>query len=408
MPGSIEKRGKNSWRLVVSCGLDGEGNQIKKTKSVTVNTDCPEKSCKGCAKITRCRARKEAEQALAEFVLEIEKGTFVAPSKLTFKDFVERWLRDYAETNLAPKTLFRYRQLLDSRIFPAMGHLKIEQIRPVHLLEFYKNLQEDGIRLDGKPGKLSERTILHHHRLLSTIFNDAVEWQVIPSNPAARVKPPKVKKKQVPCYDEQQTAALLEALEKAPLKYRAMVALDLATGVRRGELMGLEWKDVDFEKGTITVRRAAQYLPGKGTFEKDPKNETSKRTIAVPGSVMALLKEYRKVWLENRLKVGDLWQGSDRLFTTWDGKPMHPDTITKWFPQFLAKNGLPHINFHALRHTSISLLILEGVHPKAISARAGHSNISTTMDIYGHLLKSADREAAEKLEGLFNGKAKAN
>jgi integrase len=162
-----------------------------------------------------------------------------------------------------------------------------------------------------------------------------VEWQVIASNPARRVKPPKVKKKQVACYEEKQVFALLEALEKEPLK------------------------------------------------------------------------EYRKVWLENRLKVGDLWRGSDRLFTSWDGKAMHPDTITKWFPKFLARHGLPHIRFHALRHTSASIIISQGAPLKNVSSRLGHTNISTTADIDGHAFKSVDREIADKLESLFNGRAKA-
>ena len=383
MAGSIENRGKNSYRLIVSCGMDNDGNQIKKTRTVKASSP------------------KEAEKLLAIFIAEIEKGQFVAPSKLTLSDFVERWLRDYAETNLAPKTLFRYKQILDSRILPAMGHLKLEKIQPVHLLEFYNNLREEGIRTDGKPGSLSESTILYHHRLLSSILQDAMQWQIIASNPASRVKPPKAVKKQAACYDEIQTAALLEAANKEPLRYTVLITLAVATGLRRGELMGLEWKDINFEKGTLEVRQASQYLPGKGLFTKDPKTETSKRIISVPTSVMAFLKQYKVTQSEERLKVGDLWQGSDRLFTTWDGKPMHVDTISKWFPEFLRRHSLPPLPFHGLRHTAATLLIGQGLHAKTISNRLGHSNISTTMDIYGHALKSADREAADKLDHLF-------
>lgn len=388
MAGWVEKRGENTWRLNVPGGTGPDGKRKIFRKNV------------------EAKSKREAEKLLDLFSAEVLKGQYVEPSKLTFKDFAERWLRDYAEPNLAPKTVFRYRQLLESRILPAMGHLKMEEIKPVHLLEFYKNLQEEGIRLDGKPGVLSEQTILHHHRLLSAIFNDAVEWQVIPSNPASRVKPPKVKRKRARYYEEEQVAVLLKALEKESLKHKTLVVLALSTGLRRGEIMGLEWPDVNFEEGTITVRQAAQYLPGKGTFEKDTKNETSERIIAVPESVAALLKEYRKEWLENRLKVGDLWQGSDRLFTTWDGRPGHAEWPSQWFAKFVRKHNLPPLSFHGLRHTSASLLISQGVHPKAISGRLGHSNISTTMDIYGHLLKSADREAADKLEGVLSGKKK--
>jgi len=386
MAGSIERRGKDSWRLVVSAGTGPDGKQDKKTKTVNATS------------------RREAEKLLAAFVVEVEKGLFIGTTKLTLAEFTQRWLRDYGETNLAPKTLYRYREMLNLRILPAMGHLKIEQIKPMHLLEFYKNLQEDGIRLDNKPGTLSDRTILHHHRLLCALFNDAVEWQVIPYNPAGRVKPPKVKKKQAGYYNEKQAGALLEALETEPLKYKVLVILALATGARRGEVMGLEWKDVNFETDTIEVRQVSQYLPEKGIFVKEPKNETSKRVISIPASVMDLLKTYRKEWLENRLLMGDLWQGSEMLFTSWDGKPMHPDTITSWFIKFLKRHNLPHIAFHALRHTSASLLIAEGVNLKSVSRRLGHSNISTTGDIYAHALRSVDQEAAAKLDNLFNGR----
>ncbi|MHB1420654.1 MAG: site-specific integrase [Bacillota bacterium] len=388
MAGSIEHRGKDKWRLTVSCGLGANGKQIKKTKTITASS------------------QKKAEKELAIFIADIEKGQFLSPSKFTFADFVERWLRDYAETNLAPKTLFRYTQILNTRIIPAMGHLKLEQIKPLHLVEFYKNLQEDGIRTDGKAGGLSEKTILYHHRVISSVLQDAVQWQLLLENPANRVKPPKVTKKQAASYDEVQTAALIKATENEPVIYKLIILLAVATGLRRGELMGLDWKDVNFERVTIEVRQSSQYLPSHGIFTKEPKNETSKRIIAVPSSVMALLKDFRTSELEKRLKAGDLWQGSDHLFTTWDGKPMHPDTISKWFPQFLKRHGLPPLPFHGLRHTSTTLLIAQGINVKNISARLGHASISTTMDIYGHALKSADKEAAEKLDQLFTGSSR--
>ena len=398
--GSLEKRGDNTWRLVASCGMKGD-KQIKKRKTVTVKVACGQKSCKGCTRTARCQARREAEKLLAEFVLEIEKGMFIEPGKLTFADFVERWLKDYAESNLAPKTLFHYKKMLDSRILPAMGHLKIEQIKPTHLLEFYANLQEEGIRNDGRPGTLSAKTILKHHRIISSILNDAVQWQVLASNPASRVKPPKTTKKQAACYDEEQVAKLMEALENEQLKYKTLIYLAIFTGCRRGELMGLEWQDIDFNKGTLEIRQASQYLPGQGTFTKGPKNESSERLMALPASIMTLLKQYKTYQAAERLKVGDLWKGSDRLFATWDGQPMHPDTISKWFPKFLKRHGLPPLPFHGLRHTAATMLINQGLPAKSISGRLGHADIGTTYNIYGHYLKSADREAADRLETVF-------
>ncbi len=407
--GSIEKRGVNTWRLVASCGMKGD-KQVKKTKTVTVKVSCELKSCKGCQKINRCQARSEAIKLSAEFVREIEKGLFIEPGKLTFKEFTERWLRDYAETNLEPKTIESYKEKL-TRILQAMGHLRIKDVRPNHLLEFYINLQEDGVRKDGKPGGLAPNNIRHHHRVISSILQDAVEWQVIPSNPAARVKPPKVPKYQARVYDEDQVTDMLAALETEPLKYQVAVMLTLDTGVREGELMGFEWPDIDFENDTIRIRRTSQYLPGKGIFTKKPKTELSEDILAVSPSAMALLKQFRAHQAQERLKAGDLWQGSERLFVTWDGRPMYPYTIGSWFPKFLKRHGLPHLNFHGLRHTSATLLINTGAPDKTVSGRLRHAKIGTTMDIYGHYLKSADRDAADRLEQVFqrmkgNGKAK--
>ncbi len=431
MTGSIEWRG-NSCRLIVSCGVKDK-KQIKKARTVKVTGR------------TDAEKRKEAERALAEFTVEIERGLVIDGKKITFKDFVERWLKDYAETNLAPKTLFRYKEILDSRIIPSLGHIKIDQLRPTHIIEFENMLREDGIRKDGRVGGLSEKTILQHHRIISSILNDAVQWQAIFSNPAARVKPPKVKKNQAKCFDEDQMLILLDALDQLPLdflKYRVIVDLALGTGLRRGEIMGLEWKDINLDLCTLEVRQASQYLPGQGCFIKDPKNETSKRLISVPAATIALLKKWKAQQAAQRLKVGDLWHDKNEkgeeecwVFITWDGHRMHPDTISKWFPEFVRKimihkacNGfmqkedychhcdkkvtqkdiirLPKLSFHSLRHTSATLLIAEGTDIREVSGRLGHSNTSTTGDIYAHFLKKADQAAAEKLDNLMTRRKK--
>lgn len=383
MAGHIEKRGKNSWRLIVSGGIGPDGRRIQHKKPF-----------KG--------TEPQAEKALAAFVTEVEKGQYIPPAKMTFQEFSEKWLKEHAEKNLAPKTVFGYKNLLYSRVFPAIGHIKIEKLQPLHLVEFYNNLSEDGLRADGKPGPLSGKTAHAHHRVISSILGTAVQWQLILSNPASRVTPPKIEKKRAVCYDEDQTTALLTALDGEPLKYKTIITLAVFTGLRRGELMGLEWQDVDFKKGTLQVRQASQYLPGQGTFTKDPKNESSKRIIAVPVPIMALLRQHKKQQAEMQLKFGDLWGNSDRVFTTTDGKPMHPDTATHWFIDFLERHGLPHIPLHGLRHTSATLMINEGIPLTSVSGRLGHSSTSTTSNIYIHYLKSADQEAANRLERLYN------
>ncbi len=453
---SIRQRGKNSYQITVSTGYNSNGQKLIKQRTV-----------KRPAELTDKQWEKEIEKLAVEFEREVEKGIYLDGSKLTFAEFCEKWLKTYAEIELEPKTVFRYKEMLTSRIIPCIGHIRLDKLQPHHLLEFYENLREAGIRLDIKyiampelieiinkqgltlsklsalsgvsdktisnmikfqpitsksaglicktldikletvfvtkdeSGALSARTVLHHHRLISTILTSAVQWQCLLNNPASRVKAPKTEKKEVLHYNEEQTKELLKALDTEEMKYKAMVLLDVFTGLRLGELMGLNWSNVDLENNTIEVIKASQHLTGMGTFEKKPKNETSVRRITVPAPVMSLLKEYRKWWLEQKVKCGDLWQKSERLFVTWDGKPMFTYTLTNWFPEFLKRHNLPKITPHGLRHTSATLLAAQGLEVAAISKRLGHARTSTTMDIYVHALRQADTVASDLLENAL-------
>ncbi len=400
MSGSIERRGKDTFRLTVSGGFDSEGNRIRHRKNIKVT-----------AKSEKAQL-KEAQKALAELELEIEKGEYFSSDKMTLKDFTDKWLSEYAEKELAPKTLHRYKEMIDSRIIPALGHYPVNEIRPMHLVKLYNQLaaagsRKDKIKVDGKlqvkPGGLSPQTIRHHHRLLSTIFNTAVQWQVMRDNPAARVRPPKVPKADIKAYDEDQTAALLAALGNEELDFKVAVMIALATGCRRGELLALEWEDIDFENNFIRIDQAAQYIPGQGHIIKDPKNESSKRTVPVPASIIQLIKKHKTEQAEKRLQLGSKWQDSDRLFTTWDGGPMFPDTLSKLFREFIEKHNLPKLTFHGLRHTAATLLIGKGVQDLTVSALLGHSDPGTTKRIYAKSLKSAERAASDMMESIING-----
>lgn len=195
---------------------------------------------------------------------------------------------------------------------------------------------------------------------------------------------------------------MLRLLKKEKLKYQTLVYLAISSGARQGEIMGLEWHHVDFDRNTIKIEQSSQYLPGKGIFTKEPKNEASKRTISMPANVIELLRAYRSEWLKHRLRLGDLWLGSERIFTTWEGKPGYPKWPGQWFRKFLGRNNLPHVPFHSLRHLSATLLIKEGVPLKNISKRLGHTVTGTTADIYSHALESVDRVAADKFEKMLD------
>ncbi len=392
MAGSIEKRGKNSYRLTVSEGFDLNGKPMIHRKTVHGN-------------------KKDAEVELAKFVTEVQNGLVIDGKSLKFSEFTEIWKRDYGSKELAPSTYKRYCRMLETRLLPYFGHFYINKIKPTDIMKFYDLLEKDTqlVRKKGNNGSktkkpLSAKTILEHHRLLRAMLHKAVYWQLIVANPAERVQPPKARKPKRRSYDDEQTKILLENLEllsSEDTKYKVAIILTVFTGVRLGELMGLEWQDVDFKNGIISINRSSQYLSDMGVFTKVPKTESSIREIAIPEFIISLLEEY-KLWYEEQKSIyGELWTNSDRLFVQADGKPMHPSTISKWFVKYVGQIGLPVINFHGLRHTNASLLVAQNIDIAVISARLGHAQISTTLDFYVHPLLSHNRKAGYALENLL-------
>ena len=392
MAGSIEKRGKNSYRLTVSEGFDLDGKPMIHRKTVH-------------------GTKKDAEVELAKFVTEVQNGLVIDGKSLKFSEFTEIWKRDYGSKELAPSTYKRYCRMLETRLLPYFGHFYINKIKPTDIMKFYDLLEKDTqlVRKKGNNGAktkkpLSGKTILEHHRLLRAMLHKAVYWQLIVTNPAERVQPPKARKPKRRSYDDEQTKILLENLELLPnedTKYKVAIILTVFTGVRLGELMGLEWTDVDFKNGIISINRSSQYLSDMGVFTKVPKTESSIREIAIPEFIISLLEEY-KLWYEEQKSIyGELWMNSDRLFVQADGKPMHPSTISKWFVKYVGQIGLPVINFHGLRHTNASLLVAQNVDIAVVSARLGHAQISTTLDFYVHPLLSHNRKAGYALENLL-------
>ncbi|MFB0921448.1 MAG: tyrosine-type recombinase/integrase [Oscillospiraceae bacterium] len=448
------KRG-NSYKITASCGYDLNGKQLRHHTTWT-----PEPG------MTAKQGAKELERQKVLFEERCRSGQ-VLDSSVRFADFADRWYEDYANKQLRAKTLARYKAMMP-RINAAIGHIRLDKLQPHHLLAFYDNLAEAGIRCDTKyhcsvdfkalltekkmtkssfaplanvstavlnsitqdkniarssaeniskalevplaqlfkpleeASTLSAKTILHHHRLISSILATAVQWQVIFSNPCERVKPPKADKSTPRYLDEKEVALLLEQLENEDIQYRTAIQLLLYTGFRRGELLGLEWPDVDFVNQVIHVRRSSLYLPDKGVFEDDTKNISSERAIKVSSPVFQALREFRIWQTEQRLKLGDRWQQSDRLFTAWDGKPMHPDTLTGWFHDFVARSNLPQISIHSLRHTNATLLIASHMPVTTVANRLGHANAATTTKIYAHAIQSADAAAAEALEDMLS------
>ena len=392
MAGSIEKRGENTYRLVVSTGKNLDGSRARRTKTIH-------------------GTRKDAEIALAEFVTEANRGLVPEGKPVTFEELYHIWQVNYGTKDLAPSTYNRYVGMLESRILPYLGSFTLEKIKPTDLMKLYDMLEQDTQikRLAKNNGErtlkpLSKKTILEHHRLISAMLHKAVYWQLLFNNPCERVQPPRSRKPKRRYYDDEQCKVLLSNLNELStenIKYKVAITLTVFTGVRLGELMGLEWSDIDFTNGIVSINKSSQYLADKGVFTKTPKTESSIRDVAIPDFVVSLLEEYKSWYEEQKSIYGELWIDSDRLFVQSDGKPMHPSTISKWFVKFVKEIGLPVINFHGLRHTNATLLISQNIDVAVVAARLGHAQITTTFNFYVHPIISHNKSAGNVLQNLL-------
>lgn len=449
---NIEKRG-DSYRIRVSCGYDSSGKQLFKRMT-----------WKPSPGMTKKQIEKELAKQAVLFEQKVETGQFLDGS-ITFSEFAEKWFKDYAEKQLRIKTVTEYKGLM-RRIDTAIGHIKLAKLQPHHLMEFYNNLGECGIRLDTKykpcaefkqimkqagytqralssaagvsvntvaqcvkginvskatadkiktvldgelfapvernNDKLSDKTISEYHRLISSILTAAVQWQVIPSNPCSRVKPPKVERKEAKGLDEYEAAELIQCLQAAPIKYRTAVMLTLYTGMRRGEVCGLDWSDIDFDNNLVSITKSIVYTVDIGLQEGQTKTKSSQRVINIPEDMTVLLKLYKREQLKQRLAMGDLWTDNGKVFTNESGGLLSPDTLSAWFKKFIKRNNLPDIHYHNLRHTAATLLIAGGVDVATVSKRLGHADKTTTLNTYTHAIKSADKAAAEKLQTILS------
>ena len=241
---------------------------------------------------------------------------------------------------------------------------------------------------------LSNKTVLEHHRCIHTILRQAEKEMLVPYNAADKATPPKVTRSEVNYFQPGQVLDILDALETEPLKWRLLTHLLIVTGCRRGEIAGLKWKNVDFENGKIRIDSTLLYSPDRGIYENATKTGDT-RFLKLPAETMAMFEEYQTYYEELEKKNGDRWKKTGYVFTRDDGSAISPDSITAWLDRFSDRRGLPHINPHAFRHTQASVLISKGQDIVTVSKRLGHSRVSTTEDIYSHLIAEADADASE-------------
>lgn len=335
------------------------------------------------------KSRREAQEKLTEALRNRQLGLPATNDKITFREFLEKWLEDSVKPTVRPRTHKSYSQLVERRIEPDLGKIKLVKLKPQDIQALMNQKLKSG---------LSPRSVQYIHAVIRRALVLAEKWQLVPRNVAKLVDPPRVKREEVEPLTPEQARAFLDAAKGERLE--ALYSVAVALGLRRSEALGLRWQDIDFEAETLRVRHSLQRIEGKLQLV-EPKSLKSRRTIALPKATLKALKDHRKRQLEERMIAGSNWQDTDFVFTSTIGTPIEPDNLSRWFKPLLKKAGLPNIRFHDLRHTAASLLLVQGVSPRVVMETLGHSQISLTMNTYSHVMPVLQRDAAEKMDAIL-------
>ena len=372
MTGHIRKRGERSWAILLDLPRGPDGKRRRKWHTVH-------------------GTKKDAQRKRNELLHQLETGAYCEPAKMTVNDYLQKWLKDYASTNVSGKTFERYAEIVRNHLEPAIGNLPLPRLQPLHVQECYSELLKSG-RKDGKGG-LSKRTVLHAHRLLHTALGHAVKWQLVARNVADAVQPPTPERKEMKALDERQTVWLFEAAQGTRLY--VPILFDATTGVRRGELLAVKWPDLNLDAGNLSLRRSLEQTR-KGLRFKETKNKKG-RAISLPAILVKALHGHLAEQNEYKRLFGDDYNDQGLVFARPDGSIWKPESFTEEYFRFTRKIGV-RVRFHDLRHSHASQLLRAGVPIKVVSERLGHSSVQITLDTYSHVLPGMQEEAAEKID----------
>jgi integrase len=333
------------------------------------------------------KTKKEAEKAMIEAMAAYQKGEYVEPSKMLYQDYMQDWLK--TKRNLGEQTLELYDSYLRTHIIPALGHIPLAKLTAHDIELFLDSLHEKG---------LAPATIKRIFSVVNASLNAAANKDLITKNVANKVEKPKVKQHRELVIWE--PSFVNEFLQKTRYASRYWIAVYLAimTGMRQGEILGLRWSDIDFEKRYLTIQ---QTVNRHREIKPGAKTKRSVRSVALSPETVEVLKEHRQLIVQERIALGPEYQNNDLVVCTKFGGPVTQRAIQKVWTSFLEKTGAPKITFHDLRHTHASLLIKQGVHIKVISERLGHSSVAITMDLYGHLMPNMQEDAAAGLDSII-------
>lgn len=373
------KRG-STWTYVLYLGRDASGKKQQKW-------------------VGGHRTKKEAEDALVEALERMRTGMWVDPGVTTLGEYLTEWLAAM-ESNVVDTTFRAYEQSMRNWVVPRLGSVRLAEVSPMRLRSLQTELLRDG-RVDGKGG-LAPRSVASCRRVLSQALKDAVRWGLLIRNPMDAVDPPRVVDAEMITWSDAQARAFLDAV--ADDRLYAMWVLFLTTGGRRGELAGLRWDDVELDRATMAiVRNRVSAGRGKAVSTHQPKTRRGRRNVALDVTSVEVLRTHRTTQLEERIRLGPAWVDSGYVFCGIDGAAMHPDTITATFRSIIVDLDVPQIRLHDLRHTSATLALKAGIHPKVVSERLGHATISITLDLYSHVLDGMQAEAAEQIGDVIFG-----
>ena len=389
--GHIRPQGDGSWEIKFDLGRDPlTGRRI--TKYVTFRG-----------------TKRKAQEELTRLLGQRNEGSYIEPTKMTVAQYLNHWLEADIDRRVAARTAIRHRGIVEKNIIPKLGPVPVRKLTAVHIEGFEAQLQREGwvkarakqklregeeAPIQEKRG-LSAQTVQHIHRTLSQALSHAVRLGVLFKNPARQVKPPRPPSREIKILDKNEMTTLINAAKGVGLYVPVLVAV--TTGMRRGELLALRWSDIDLRAGALTVNQSIERIKGRVEF-KSPKTRTSRRTITLPAITVGALRKHYRVQLEERLKLGLGRDPRGLVFARPDGQPMDADTLSKAFRRLVASAKVTPITFHGLRHTHISHLLMDGVHVKLVSERAGHASINITLGVYAAYIPNMQSDAARRVD----------
>jgi integrase len=375
MRGHIRERSPGHWAIVIDVREPQTGKRKRRWHSFA-------------------GTKRQAQVECARLLTEMKNGTSVDPSRMTVAAFLERWIEHMAG-QVSPRSHERYAELCRKNLAPLLGALTLTKLQPAHISAAYAKALASG-RRDGCGG-LSARTVTHMHRVLREALQQAVRWQMLARNPADAVKPPKVERQQMRVLDADGAIDLIEAARGGTSLF-VPILLGVRCGMRRGEVVALRWRNVDLDRGQVSVVASAEQTD-QGVREKETKSGRG-RTIVLSASEVEDLRAHRRKQAEGLLALGVRLTDDHHVVAREDGQSLQPRSLTHAFVKFARRHGV-QIRLHDLRHSHATHMLAAGVHPKIAQERLGHSSVGITLDLYSHVLPGMQAEAVTKVDAML-------